>query len=372
MGKTIHYSKEIADRICTILNKEEIKFTLDERKGTIKFSLPVRGAADGPLKFYIFLNEDSSYAIHALVPLQPDKDNSFAISNLYEFFSRVNRVLTKGCMFINVNDDCEIWYKVYQDYIPGELSVQSFMDTIHIIVKDIECYSFGILRIIYDDLPPKIALTASENVRKQLDHYDIIESKDDIKKLDRLFEELLDAFDDKAGFSAIERLNDILQEENDDMSISLFEESLKEQEEESKIYIEEIPECLNLINNPNGDNAGLQVIFANRCHFNAYLDMCTAIKNDAEQDLKADWHISRLLETMRKRFEELPVDEDACGNSCCSVLIPTTEMDQVYLALEQAFRLYHALYRKYEERKAAMYELEKTIKDLNDMIDKLT
>lgn len=370
MSKKMMYSKEAVAKISDTLNGEGIKFSFKQKKGAFTFSLPVRGAGEGLLRFYIFLNEGASYEIHALSPQKPDPFDDFVISQLYEFFSRVNQVLRKGCMFMN--DDCEIWYKVWQENKPGELDGQALMDTVHMIVTDFCSYSYGVYRIMNHDLPPKSALEASDNTRKQLNRTGRIESKDEIEGLDRLFDDLTAAFRDKNETPLIsERKADIREEENDDLTISLFEEEYLDQAEES-VDEEAGTECFNLINNPGGNNASLQVIFANRPHFDSFLKMCATIQHEAEQDVKADWHITRLLETMKERYEESHSDESGCGNTCGSVLIPYTEMDQVYLAMEQAFRLYHALYRKYEKRKKTMHRMGETIKDLNDFIDKLT
>lgn len=370
MSKTIRYSKEAAERICAFLSEEKIKFTFNERRGTIRFVLPVRGAGEGLLRFYVFLNEDSSYEIRALSPQKPDEFDDFVISNLYEFFCRVNQDLRQGCMYMN--DDYEIWYKLYQEYRPDELSRQSFMDTVRGIVTDCECYSYGIFRLMNHDLNPKIAITASDNTRKQLESSGIIVSKDALEELDKMFDELLASFKEDKKYSAKERQAEIRVEEKDDRTICLFDEVVQELEEESKTAKEEAPACLNLVHAPCGDDAGLRVIFANRYHFNAFLNMCKTVQQDDEQDIKADWHISRFLEIMKNRYEELPAGESDCKDLCCSVFIPAAELDKVYLAMEQAFRLYHVLYKKYEKRKKTMHKMGKTIKDLNDYIDKIT
>lgn len=370
MSKKMMYSKEAAAKISDTLNGEGIRFSFKQKKGAFTFSLPVRGAGEGLLRFYIFLNEGTSYEIHALSPQKPDSFDDFVISQLYEFFSRVNQVLRKGCMFMN--DDCEIWYKVWQENKPGELDGQAFIDTIYMVVTDIECYSYGIYRIMNHDLPPKSALTASDNTRKRLNSTGLIESKAEIEGLDRLFDELAAAFRNKDEAQPVnERKADIREEEADDLTISLFEEEFSDQAEE-RVDEEAGTECFNLINNLGGNNAGLRIIFANRPHFDAFLKMCATIQQDAEQDVKADWHITRLLETMKERYEESHSDESGCGNACGGVLIPNAELDKVYLAMEQAFRLYHTLYRKYEKRKKTMHRMGETIKDLNDYIDKLT
>ena len=48
-----------------------------------------------------------------------------------------------------------------------------------------------------------------------------------------------------------------------------------------------------------------------------------------------------------------------------------TETDKVYLAMEQALRLYYTLYKKYGERKRNMHKMGETIKELNNIIDRL-
>ena len=369
MVKPIHYSKETAESICAFLREEKIKFAFSERNGSIKFSLQIQGAGEGKLRFYIFLNEDPSYEIQALLPLQPDGFDEYVISNLYQFFCRVNQDLHRGCMYMN--DDYEIWYKLYKEYRPDELTRQAFMDTIHGIVTDIECYSYGIYKLMNNDLNPKIAITASNNVRKQLKSFGYIISRDTLEEADRLFDSLMESFKEDELYSADKRKEEIWQEENDDLAINLFEEALQEMEEEHRAADEDASECLNLDHELCGDNAGLRVIFANRYHFNEFLKMCKTVQNEDEQDIKADRHISRLLEIMKNRYEELPTNERDCGNSGSGVFIPYTEMDKVYLAMEQAFRLYHMLYKKYGERKRTMHKMGETIKELNNMIDSL-
>ena len=184
----------------------------------------------------------------------------------------------------------------------------------------------------------------------------------------------MEVIDDKGETNSVninKRKADIRKEENDDLTISLFEEMFQEVLKDSEISDEETPECLNLINDQKGDNPGLSVIFRDRRHFNAFLKMYETIVNDEEQDVKADRHISRLLERMKKHCEDMPGGEKDGGISNSSTYIPNAEFDVLYLAMEQAFRLYQALYQKYTKRKKAMHKMGETIRDLNEMIDNL-
>ncbi len=181
-----YYSEEAADKIADALKRKGIEYSVTEegsfQMAVFRFSLPMRGAAEGLLKFSlemgdIYQNHCKSCIIRALLPLNL-KNSGYCIDkdiryNIYEYCSRVNQKYHRGCMYMDGED--QIWFRHYYEF-SEEDDLTGLVDFIHVLVSEAESHGFGIYHVIMA-MEPEDAQEISNTVNQMICMDMPIESK---------------------------------------------------------------------------------------------------------------------------------------------------------------------------------------------------
>lgn len=202
-----YYSEEAADKIAAALKRKGIEYSVAEegahQMAVFRFSLPMRGAAEGLLEFSlemgdIYKNHCWSCIIRALLPIAPDKGDK-PVDRLiryciHEYCSRANQKYHRGCMYMDEED--RIWFRHYYEF-SEEDDLTGLVDFIYMLVSEAESHGFGIYHIL-TGMVPRDALGISETVNQMICMDMPIESKAELDaRTNAMFAELAEKVDAK-------------------------------------------------------------------------------------------------------------------------------------------------------------------------------
>ena len=207
-----YYSEEAADKIAVALKRKGIEYSVAEegahQMAVFRFSLPMRGAAEGLLEFSlemgdIYMNHCWSCIIRALLPIAPDKGDKPVDRHIryciHEYCSRVNQKYHRGCMYMDEED--RIWFRDYYEF-SEEDDLTGLVDFIYMLVSEAESHGFGIYHIL-TGMVPRDALEISETVNKMICMDLPIESKAELEaRTNAMFAELAEKVDTNGNISS--------------------------------------------------------------------------------------------------------------------------------------------------------------------------
>lgn len=195
-----YYSEEAADKIAAALKRKGIEYSVAEegahQMAVFRFSLPMRGAAEGLLEFSlemgdIYKNHCWSCIIRALLPIAPDKGDK-PVDRLiryciHEYCSRANQKYHRGCMYMDEED--RIWFRHYYEF-SEEDDLTGHVNFIYMLVSEAESHGFGIYHI-FTGMVPKDAQEISNTVNQMICMDMPIESKAELDaRTNAMFAEL--------------------------------------------------------------------------------------------------------------------------------------------------------------------------------------
>lgn len=143
----MQYSKQIAERICHVLQKDMREFEFDKAEGVFTFTLPLHDNCIESLQYYIFVHEDR-YILYAHPPFRADLNDRRNKWQLAMFLLKANYVLYDGSFQLN-NRNGIIRYRVYHQCdhrLPSEENIREAIQTSAYAFETFGCGIAGILR----------------------------------------------------------------------------------------------------------------------------------------------------------------------------------------------------------------------------------
>ena len=143
----VQYSKQIAERIRHVLQKDRRKFEYDEAEGVFTFTLPLHDLSIESLQYYIFVHEDR-YILYAHPPFRADLNDRRNKWQLAMFLLKANYVLYDGSFQLNYRNGL-IRYRIYHQCdhrLPSEENIREAIQTSAYAFETFGCGIAGILR----------------------------------------------------------------------------------------------------------------------------------------------------------------------------------------------------------------------------------
>lgn len=162
----VQYSKQIAERIRHVLQKDRRKFEYDEAEGVFTFTLPLHDLSIESLQYYIFVHEDR-YILYAHPPFRADLNDRRNKWQLAMFLLKANYVLYDGSFQLNYRNGL-IRYRIYHQcdgHIPSEENIR---EAIQISAYAYETFGCGIAGILRFSMTADYAFDLCENEQLKL------------------------------------------------------------------------------------------------------------------------------------------------------------------------------------------------------------
>lgn len=143
----MQYSKQIAERIYHVLQKDMREFEFDKSEGVFAFTLPLHDNCIESLQYYIFVHEDR-YILYAHPPFRADLNDRRNKWQLAMFLLKANYVLYDGSFQLNYHNGI-IRYQIFHQcdrQLPSEENIREAIQTSAYAFETFGCGIAGILR----------------------------------------------------------------------------------------------------------------------------------------------------------------------------------------------------------------------------------
>ena len=154
-----NYSMEIAERIQSNLEKLDLHFHFDEKRGVIEFDLVLRGILERVR--YTMEIRACDFTVYVVSPISADENDTKMMIHMAKFFSMANYGLRIGNFEFDMGDG-EIRYKIFVDCEDMEVSDEAIRKSIHVPAIMYERYSKGFLKIIFNKMSAEEAIYLCE------------------------------------------------------------------------------------------------------------------------------------------------------------------------------------------------------------------
>lgn len=153
------YSTQIANAITDYLDKDDWRYSFNEKTGIYRFGLSLKGKLKKIT--YIIDVKDDEYLVYAISPLGADENDDKMMANMAEFICRANYGMKMGNFEMDFQDG-EIRFKVHiccKGITPNDDMIKR---SIYCPATVFDHYSSGIMDVLFHDVSGKDAVERCE------------------------------------------------------------------------------------------------------------------------------------------------------------------------------------------------------------------